>query len=403
MNSLNIKFANQDNILLSGKLELPMVGQPHAYAIFAHCFTCSKNLNAVTNITRALTQNNIAVLRFDFTGLGQSKGAFEDSTFSSNVGDLISAYKYLEENYEAPQIIIGHSLGGTAVLHTSGQLPAVKAVVTLGAPFDPPHVAHLLSESIEEIREKGVATVNIGGRPFKIKKKFLDDLENRDSRSIIRNLDRALLILHSPQDQIVDISNAAQIYDSAKHPKSFISLDGADHLLSRAGDSLYVGDVIASWSKRYVEIKTGDELSTNQQAVSKTGEKGYTTEVVVGQHKVIADEPLTVGGNDLGPSPYGYLMASLGSCTSMTLRMYADRKKWDVKDIKVHLNHSKVHKDDCEDCENKNEKIDQIERIIELEGNLDEAQRKRMLEIADKCPVHKTLHQGVRVVSRLKE
>ncbi len=389
--------------MLSGKLEMPMIGQPQAYAIFAHCFTCSKNLNAVTNITRALIQNNIAVLRFDFTGLGQSKGAFEDSTFSSNIGDLISAYKYLEENHEAPQIIIGHSLGGTAVLHTSGQLPDVKAVVTLGAPFDPPHVAQLLSESIEEIQEKGAATVNIGGRPFKIKKKFLDDLENRDSRSIIRNLDRTLLILHSPQDQIVDIYNAAQIYDSAKHPKSFVSLDGADHLLSRAGDSLYVGDVIASWSKRYVEIKTGDELSTNQQAVSKTGEKGYTTEVVVGQHKVIADEPLTVGGNDLGPSPYGYLMASLGSCTSMTLRMYADRKQWDVKDIKVHLNHSKVHKDDCEDCENKNEKIDQIERIIELEGNLDEAQKKRMLEIADKCPVHKTLHQGIRVISRLKE
>ena len=401
MRSESIKFMNSEGITLDGKIDFPISGHPKAYALFAHCFTCSKNLHAVSNISLALTQHNIAVFRFDFTGLARSGGSFEDSNFSSNVQDLIDAYSYLKDNFHATEIIIGHSLGGAAVLSAADRMPESRAVVTIGSPAEPMHVRKVIKSNEEEILTKGYAQVSIGGRPFIVKKQFIEDLEQSDQKQHIRNLDKGLLIMHSPQDTIVEIDNASRIYELAHHPKSFITLDGADHLLSEKRDSLYAGSVIASWSERYLDIETQPDLSTDKQVIVRTGEKGYTTEIKSGHHYMVADEPQEVGGKDLGPTPYGYLNAALGACTSMTLRMYADHKKWDLREVRVHLSHAKDHIKDSHEPEDKNKKIDVIEREIELEGNLDEFQRSRLLEIADRCPVHKTLHSDIRVKTKL--
>jgi uncharacterized OsmC-like protein/alpha/beta superfamily hydrolase len=402
MKTIKVNFLNENNEQLFGKLDMPISSKPRTFALFAHCFTCSKDLLAVGNISLALTQQGIAVLRFDFTGLGQSDGDFADTNFSSNISDLVSAYNFLNENYDAPQILIGHSLGGAAVLYSAEHMPKVNSVVTIGAPSNPEHVSHLLENNKEQIESAGQAVVNLGGRPFTIKKQFLDDLEANSCLSKASKLNKALLILHSPQDTTVGVENAAQIYQAAKHPKSFISLDGADHLLNNKEDSLYAGQMIASWANKYITANVAQILETDKQAVVRTGENGYTTEIRVGEHALIADEPTSVGGADLGPSPYGFLLASLGACTSMTLRMYADIKKWDLKEVTVHLSHEKAHNQDCSDCDNKSSKIDKIDRVIELEGNLDDTQRTRLLEIADRCPVHKTLHSTVKVDTVLK-
>jgi len=403
MKSIKVQFTNKHNESLAARLDLPLGQKPVAYALFAHCFTCSKNLLAVNNISNALTQHGIAVFRFDFTGLGESSGDFADTNFSTNVEDLISAANYLDQNYSAPQLLIGHSLGGAAVIQAAALMDSVRAVATIGAPAEPPHVLHLIKEGIEEIEANGVATVDIGGRPFTIKKQFLDDLLNNTFEDTIQGIRKALLILHSPQDQIVSIDNAAKIYTSAHHPKSFISLDGADHLLSQKTDSQYTGTVIANWVMRYLDLEVENPLDTNQKVAVRTGNEGFKTEVKAGKHRFLADEPASVGGTDLGPNPYDLLLAALGTCTSMTLRMYADHKKLEVDEIKIHLSHAKVHAQDCEDCENERAKIDRIDRYIEIEGNLTEAQRQRMLEIADKCPVHRTLHNTIHVNSQLKQ
>ncbi len=402
MKTIKLQFDNKAGDRLSAKLELPLDKQPKAFALFAHCFTCNKNLLAVTNISRALTDNGIAVLRFDFTGLGESEGEFSDTNFSTNVEDLVQGANYLAEHYQPPQIIIGHSLGGAAVLQAAAKLSFVKAVVTVGAPSNPPHVQHLLKNSLEEIRESGEAIVNLAGRSFTIKKQFLDDLDGRNMQNIIKNLNKALLVLHSPQDNTVAINNAAEIYQAARHPKSFISLDGADHLLTNKEDSIYVGQLIASWSSRYITPDAGEELETEKQVVTETGQDGFTTQIKAGRHHLLADEPAAVGGKDLGPTPYGYLLAALGACTSMTLRMYAERKKWPLERARVHLEHSKVYSEDCATCESTSGYIDQIDREIELEGPLDEQQKARLLEIADRCPVHKTLHNEIKVKTQLR-
>lgn len=388
--------------MLAAKLELPINSQPHNYALFAHCFTCNKNLTAVRNISRALTQQGIAVLRFDFTGLGESEGDFADTNFSSNVEDLVAASEFLRNEYQAPAVLIGHSLGGAAVLVAKQKIPSIKAVATIGAPYDPGHVSHLFEGSIDEIQQKGVAKTTIGGREFTVKRQFLEDIEARSTQVCINRLQVPLLILHSPEDTTVGLENATQIYKAAQQPRSFISLDGADHLLSRKEDSLYVGDLIASWAKRYISVPEKETLSSTQQVVVRTGKEGYTTDMKAGRHYLIADEPASVGGSDFGPTPYDYLVAGLGACTSMTLRMYADRKKWDLQEVTVHLEHQKIHGKDCEDCETTEGKVDIITRIIELEGNLDDTQRKRLLEIADKCPVHRTLHAEIKVDTKLK-
>ena len=402
MKTIKLKFPNQSGEQLSAKLELPTDRRVRAYAIFAHCFTCSKNLIAVTHISRGLTSKGIAVLRFDFTGLGESEGEFEDTNFSSNVQDLIVAAEYLEENYGPAKMLVGHSLGGAAVLMAAAKLKNIEAITTIGAPSDPVHVKHLFQESINEIKEKGEATVSLGGRPFTIKKQFVDDLAEYEKSDVIKTLKKPLLIMHSPQDDTVDVSNAEKIYTSAMHPKSFISLDGADHLLSKSEDAQYAGEVIAAWAARYVSFEEVRALETDEQVVVRNeAHRGLQTEIMANGHFILADEPKDVGGTNLGGTPYDLLVSSLGACTAMTIRMYAKHKKWPLDEVKVHLSREKRHSEDAEDL-GEHSKIEVIDRYVELSGDLTEEQRKRILEIADKCPVHKTLTNGLTVHTKLK-
>ena len=403
MASKKISFTNKQGIKLAARLELPIDQKAHSFALFAHCFTCNKNLTAVRNIARALNQNGIGVVRFDFTGLGESEGDFEDTNFSSNIEDLIDAAEYMQRELIAPNIIIGHSLGGAAAVFAAKQIDSIQAVATIGAPSSPDHVSHLFNNKIEEISASGIAEVNIGGRSFTVKKQFLEDIEEKNMAQTVKALRKPLLVMHSPQDTTVGINNAAEIYQAAHHPKSFVSLDGADHLLTNKADSLYVGSLISNWVTRYIPHPEKELLKSDHQVIVRTGSDGYTTEIKAGKHQLIADEPESVGGNDYGPTPYGLLLSSLGACTSMTLRMYADRKNWDLQEVNVHLNHDKIHSEDCEQCEQQTAKIDRIERVIELKGNLDEKQRARLLQIADKCPVHKTLHNQISVNTTLQD
>lgn len=407
MKSQKLTFHNVDGMELAAHLDLPVDGKPRACALFAHCFTCSKNLRAVGNIARSLTQDRIAVLRFDFTGLGESEGDFADTNFSSNVADLVAAAQFLEAEYGAPKLLIGHSLGGAAVLHAAHSIPSVTAVVTIGAPADPGHVAHLLESSREEIEREGKAVVKLAGRGFTIKKQFLDDLEATHMQDAIRGLKRALLVCHAPLDNTVGVDNAREIYLAARHPKSFLSLDTADHLLSNQEDSLYAGRAIAAWASRYVGTLLPEEdrplVPEEDRVVARTGREHYTTEIVAGGHGLLADEPIAVGGADRGPSPYDLLLAGLGSCTSITLRMYADRKEWPLEEIRVHLTHDKIHAEDCAHCETREGKLTRIQREIELIGPLSTEQRERLLEIANRCPVHRTLHEEIWIESFLRE
>jgi len=398
-----VVFKNKEGHSLVGRLELPLDQHPHNFAIFAHCFTCNKNLLAVKNIGKALTSNGFGVLRFDFTGLGESEGDFSDSNFSGNVEDLIAAVDYLEETYTAPTLIIGHSLGGAAAIYAAAESSSIKAVATIGAPSNPKHVQHLLQSSIAEINTNGKAVVNLSGRDFTIKKQFLDDLNTKSLVDTVGNMRKPILILHSPQDTTVEIKNAQEIYLAAHHPKSFISLDGADHLLMNKEDSLYAGEVIAGWAKRYLNVEQQNEnLKTKHQVVASLDfEDGFTTQMKVGNHAMIADEPLSFGGNDFGPSPYELVSAGLSACTVMTLQMYAKRKGWQIENVEVHTSYSKTHAVDCNDCESSNSKIDTFQREIKITGEFDQKQRQRLLEIADKCPVHKTLHSATQVVTTL--
>lgn len=400
-------FSNAEGQSLAGLLETPD-GPVNAYALFAHCFTCSKDFTAASRITRALARQGIAVLRFDFTGLGNSDGDFSNTNFSSNLQDLICAAEYLEQQYSAPELLIGHSLGGAAVLAVAQHLPSVKAVATIGAPATAGHVRHLFAKSYDEIMEKQSAHVELNGRRFMIKRQFIDDLEQHNSVAHIGALKKALLIFHSPVDQIVPISEAARIYNAAKHPKSFVSLDNADHLLSRPQDANYVANVLAAWAVRYFEdkkISSSDKLTLlpdvkPESVIVREKNKQFAREIITENHILISDEPRAVGGNDLGANPYELLLAALGSCTSMTLRRYANYKKIDLQDIEIELSHSRIHAKDCQHCENQVQMIDKILRIITLTGNLDKIQRSRLLEIADKCPVHKTLTNQIYIETR---
>jgi putative redox protein len=402
-----IKFPGALGAQLAARLESPS-GPPRAYAIFAHCFTCSKESLAASRIAGALTGHGIAVLRFDFTGLGGSEGDFSNTNFSSNIADLVAAAGWLRQNHAAPQILIGHSLGGAAVLAAARDIPEAVAVVTLAAPYEPGHVRHLLAASTAQIEAAGEAEVELGGRRFRIQKQFLEDLENRNSREAIAALGKALLVFHSPRDTTVGIDNAAQIFMAARHPKSFVSLDTADHLLTRKEDAQYAATVLAAWVSRYV----GDAAASGRPApgadygritVSEAGDGKFAQSITAGRHHFRADEPLAAGGADSGPSPYDLLLAGLGACTSMTVRMYADLKRFPLDRVTVRLKHDKVHAQDCAECETREGRIDRIDREIELTGALDDAQRAKLLEIANKCPVHRTLHSEVWVPTRLAQ
>ncbi|HET7888308.1 MAG TPA: bifunctional alpha/beta hydrolase/OsmC family protein [Bradyrhizobium sp.] len=377
-----------------------------AYALFAHCFTCGKDVLAAKRIAVALAARGIAVLRFDFTGLGSSEGDFANATFSSNVADLVRAANHLRKAYQAPSLLIGHSLGGAAILAAADQIPEAKAVVTIGAPSDPTHVTGQFAASIEKIREDGQAEVSLAGRPFTIKREFLDDIAEHNLMGHITRLRRALLVMHSPTDDTVGIDNATRIFVAARHPKSFVSLSDTDHLLSDRRDAAYVADVIAAWASRYVEIPTAQSadqsMTPREVIVRETRNSKFQQTVSVGPHQLLADEPAAAGGEDTGLAPYDLLLAGLGACTSMTMRLYADRKSLPLTRTTVTLRHGKIHAEDCAECETKAGMLDQIERVITMEGPLDAEQREKLLEIADKCPVHRTLTSEVRILTSAK-
>lgn len=401
-----LSFPGGQGHWLAARLDLP-VGEPRAYALFAHCFTCSKDIFAAARIADALTDLGFAVFRFDFTGLGMSDGEFANTNFSSNVEDLICAAAFLRQNYQAPALLIGHSLGGAAVLAAAQDVIEVKAVATIGAPADAEHVVRSFSAKLDDIERDGIAEVTLAGRPFHIKKQFLDDVRGKRLHQRIAALRKALIVFHSPTDATVGIDNASEIFLAAKHPKSFVSLDGADHLLSRRSDAVFVAEVLSAWAARYVGAPAPAAMlpapgPPGVVSVTETGRGTFQQEVVSGSHRLVADEPVDVGGLDSGPSPYDFLNVALGSCTSMTIRLYAARKGIALARVKVDVTHDKIHIEDCTDCEKPGDgRIDRFVRTITLTGNLDDATRARLLEIADKCPVHKTLSQHSVIETKL--
>jgi len=405
MPGISVRFPNAQGQMLAGRLDAPADGRPRAYALYSHCFTCGKDVRAAVNICRALAREGIAALRFDFTGIGESEGVFADTTLSTMVGDVQAAAAFLEKNYEAPKILVGHSLGGAAALEAAHLVNSSVAVATIGAPANPEHVAGLLGAARETLSLEGEADVVLVGRKFHFKKAFLDDLATHPWRDTLRSLRKALLVFHSPADRTVDISNAAEIFTAALHPKSFVSLNEADHLLTRETDSEYVGLILGAWASKYLGELGMQPLTSpamDGEVIAHIGEEHYRSDIYAGPHRLTADEPRDVGGSDAGPNPYGLLTAALGACTSITLRMYADRKQWPLKGVTVRLKHDKIYSKDCEECENKEGKVDNFERVLELEGDLTPEQRQRLLEIADKCPVHNTLSHVSRIVTKLK-
>ncbi len=397
--SEKISFPGADGEQLAGRLDWP-AGTPVAFALWAHCFSCTKDIYAASRVARGLTAHGIAVLRFDFTGLGASEGDFANTNFSSNVGDLVAAADWLRAHHQAPQILIGHSLGGAAVLAAAGRVPESKAVCSIGAPADPAHVAHHFQDARAEIEAKGEAEVLLVGRPFRIKKQFLEDIESQKLESDIAGLRKALLVMHAPTDQIVGIDNASRIFLAAKHPKSFVSLDDADHLLSRKADAEYAADVIAAWAARYVDATPAAagavQAAPGTVVVAETGSGKFANQVSIGgRHTLLADEPASYGGTDTGPTPYDLLLAGLGACKTMTMRMYADRQGFPLERAQVTLKHDKIHAEDCEHCETQAGKLDRITVDIEVTGDMDEATRDRIIAIAERCPVHRTLQSEV--------
>lgn len=401
------QFPGSDGQLLAASLDLPD-GAPVAYALFAHCFTCGQNVLAAKRIAEGLAMHGIATLRFDFTGIGASEGEFANTTFSSNIADLVLAADHLRKTKRAPSILIGHSLGGAAILAAASLIPEAKCVATVAAPSDPSHVTHLFKDSIPAIREQGEVEVSLAGRPFRIKREFLDDIAEHMLTDTVARLHKPLLIFHSPTDDYVGIDNATRLFVAAKHPKSFISLTGADHLLTQKRDAVYVADMIAAWAMRFLDAAPATDAATPNPAagvvvVSETGASKLQNMIAAGKHRVLADEPLEVGGLDTGPGPYDFLLGALGACTSMTMRLYAERKSIPLVRTTVTLKHSRVHAKDCEECETKEGMISRIDRTIAMEGDLDAEQRAKLMEIADKCPVHRTLTSEIAIVTKAVE
>ena len=401
-----VRFESATGLALDGRLHIPDGGSATAYALFAHCFTCSKDSVAASRISRALGERGIAVLRFDFTGLGGSDGDFGNTDFSSNIADLISAADFLRKEYLAPELLIGHSLGGAAVLAAAAQIPEANAVATIGAPADPAHVKHLFAGGTQIVDSDGFE-VELGGRQFHISRQFMDDIETHRLADVVAGLRKAILIMHAPGDSTVPIANAQVLFEAARHPKSFISLDNADHLISKKADAAYVAEAIGGWAGRYISLAVPEvvtaaaDIEADAVIVEDTPDGKFTQRVRAGRHTLAADEPLAVGGDDTGLSPYDFLLAGLGSCTSMTIRMYADRKAIPLSGVKVRLRHDKIHAEDCERCETESGRVDHIVREITLQGSLSGEQRERLLEIADRCPVHRTLTSEIHIETEL--
>jgi len=398
-------FTGHDGHALAARLDRP--DGPHlATALFAHCFTCSKDIPAARRIAGRLAAMGIAVLRFDFTGLGHSQGEFANTTFTSNVGDLGAAAAHLAGRGMAPDLLIGHSLGGAAVLRAAAGIPSAKAVATIGAPFDPDHVTHNFAGALDRIAAEGTAEVNLGGRTVTIGREFVADVAAETLAPAIAGLQRALLILHAPTDAVVGIENAANIFAAAKHPKSFVTLDTADHLVTDPADAEYAAGVIAAWAARYLGLAPPPPPPGAPEGVVRVSEAdpaGFLQDVNAGPaHHVLADEPADFGGSNRGMTPYGFLAAGLGACTSMTIRMYARRKGWPLAHVSVDVTHAKRHAEDAGAANGgQGDTVDRFERVIRLEGDLDAAQREKLLQIADRCPVHRTLERGARVETRL--
>ena len=394
-----VEFPSQGQNL-AGLLETPDQAV-RAYVLFAHCFTCGKDIAAASRISRFLVQHGFAVFRFDFTGLGNSDGDFANTNFSSNTEDLLAAARFLEEHYQAPQLLIGHSLGGAAVLAMAAQLPEVKAVVTIGTPFEASHVVHNFNAHLDTIETDGQAKVILGAREFTIKKQFLDDLRGQTTEHIQR-LNKALLVMHSPIDVTVDISDAEKIYKAAKHPKSFVSLDTADHLLSKSIDSEYVAQTISGWASRYIPVPPVSRrtLATGHVLVAELDHK-FQQEVFTDHHHWFADEPTKVGGQNAGPDPYEHLLAALGTCTAMTIRLYANHKKIPLERVEVSLSHERNYLEDAGKAAEQNPQIEALIRKVQLVGPLSDSEKTRLMEIADRCPVHRTLHNNPHVVTTL--
>lgn len=405
MKSEHLKFPGSRGGQLAARLESPDV-TPTAYAIFAHCFTCSKDLKAATWISHELVERGIAVLRFDFTGIGESEGDFSETDFSSNLDDLVAAADFLRREREAPRLLVGHSLGGAAVIAAAERIPETLAIATIAAPSDTEHLRDKLVRIAPELEARDEAEVDLGGgHSFRIRRQLLDDLAEDHIQGVLARLRRPLLLFHSPVDQVVGIEHAGRLFEAAKHPKSFVSLGMADHLLQDERDARHVGEVLGSWARRHLEGVQPDLEEMPEPGrhgeVLVTEESGFVQTIRARKHRLVVDEPVEVGGTDTGPSPYELLLAALGACTSMTIRLYADRKKLPLEEVRVKLLHSKIHALDCAECETRDGKIDQIERVIELVGPLTDEQRARLLEIANRCPVHRTLEAEIHIPSRL--
>ena len=399
-----IEFPNGRGERLAAALVRPSQGPARACALFAHCFTCGKNSAAASRISRALAGHGISVLRFDFTGLGGSEGDFANTSFSSNIEDLVAAADWLRQHHGAPNLLIGHSLGGTAVLAAAPRVPECTAVVTLGAPAAPDHLLRHAGAALSSTSAGSPVEVQIAGKSVPLARGFVDDLQQHPLPDRLGALRRALLVMHAPLDPIVAVDEASRIFQAARHPKSFVSLDGADHLLSKLADAQYAADTIGAWAQRYLPpaATTRPEVTGGEVLIGEANQR-FLRDVYSDDHHWLADEPRRMGGENLGPDPYEHLLAALGTCTSMTLRMYANRKQWPLTDVDVRLLHRREHAQDCEDCEGSNKRLDIIERQLTLHGDLSAEQRQRLLEIADRCPVHRTLEGDLRITTALND
>ncbi|KAA2217383.1 bifunctional alpha/beta hydrolase/OsmC family protein [Maribacter flavus] len=396
--NVKLKIPNRKGHELHALLELPANQKPNRYAIFSHCFACSSNMTAVRNITRTLTNYGFGVIRFDFTGLGRSQGEFAESHFSANVNDIIDVHNYIKETYKAPELLIGHSLGGSASIMAASRIQDIKAVATIGSPSNIEHTKKQFESGLEDVKSYGKAEVELGGRPFIIDSDFVEDFSNTDLLDVTKKLRKPILIMHSPQDRIVKPDHAHNLFVAAFHPKSFVTLDGADHLLTNKNDSMYIGNVIGAWVERYFEPMENKMLEPEgEQLVAHLDltENNFTTQMQTKHHNMIADEPGSVGGDNYGPGPYDYLTAAIASCTAMTVKLYAERKEWDLREVYVYITHSKKHTDELQgDFENPG-RIDHINKKLKFIGDLTTEQKEKLKDIASRCPVHKTVASEV--------